>query len=115
MLHTYLKPQWPHALLLTVLLFCHIGLQLIVPQIMRFFIDTALTGGELRALINAGNEISGSAFLSDGRTAAQILDAAERLVFDIAEKGSRGRKGFKALKDILPEAVDRIDAIISSR
>jgi replicative DNA helicase len=41
----------------------------------------------LRALINAGNEISGSAFSTDGRTAAQVLDDAERLVFEIAEKG----------------------------
>ncbi|HEY5643066.1 MAG TPA: replicative DNA helicase [Woeseiaceae bacterium] len=68
----------------------------------------------LRALINAGNEIAGSAFTTDGRTATQILDAAERLVFEIAEKGSRGRKGFKPLKDILPEAVDRIDMLHQS-
>ena len=68
----------------------------------------------LRALINAGNEISGSAFTTDGRTAAQVLDAAERLVFEIAEKGSRGRKGFKPLREILPEAVDRIDELHQS-
>ena len=68
----------------------------------------------LRALINAGNEISGSAFSTDGRTAAQILDDAERLVFAIAEKGSRGRKGFKSLKQILPETVDRIDELHQS-
>ena len=66
----------------------------------------------LRALINAGNEISGSAFATDGRTAAQVLDDAEKMVFEIAEKGSRGRKGFKALKDILPDAVDRIDELL---
>ncbi|NNF41373.1 MAG: replicative DNA helicase [Woeseiaceae bacterium] len=65
----------------------------------------------LRALINAGNEISGSAFASDGRTASQVLDDAERLVFEIAEKGSRGRRGFKSLKEILPAAVDRIDML----
>jgi replicative DNA helicase len=68
----------------------------------------------LRALINAGNEISGSAFATDGRSAAEVLDNAERMVFEIAEKGSRGRKGFKALKDILPEAVDRIDELHQS-
>ena len=68
----------------------------------------------LRALINAGNEITGSAFATDGRSAAQILDAAERMVFEIAEKGSRGRKGFKALKDILPDTVDRIDELHQS-
>jgi len=68
----------------------------------------------LRALINAGNEIAGSAFSTDGRTASQILDDAERLVFEIAEKGSRGRKGFMSLKQILPEAVDRIDMLHQS-
>jgi replicative DNA helicase len=68
----------------------------------------------LRALINAGNEISGSAFTSGDRNAAQILDEAERLVFDIAEKGSRGRRGFKSLKQILPAAVDRIDLLHQS-
>jgi len=68
----------------------------------------------LRALINAGNEISGNAFASDGRTASQVLDDAERMVFAIAEKGSRGRKGFKSLKQILPEAVDRIDLLHQS-
>ncbi len=65
----------------------------------------------LRSLINAGNEIAGSAFSNDGRTAAEVLDAAEGLVFRIAEKGARGKKGFKSLKEILPEAVDRIDEL----
>jgi len=68
----------------------------------------------MRALIHAGNEISGSAFTTDGRTAAEILDDAERMVFEIAESGSRGRSGFKALKHILPEAVDRIDMLHQS-
>lgn len=68
----------------------------------------------LRALINAGNEISGSAFTTEGRTASQILDDAERLVFQIAEKGARGKAGFKSLKQILPQAVDRIDLLHQS-
>ena len=68
----------------------------------------------LRSLITAGNEISGAAFATDGRTAAEIVDDAERLVFEIAESGSRGRSGFKALKHILPEAVDRIDILHQS-
>ena len=68
----------------------------------------------LRALINAGNEISGSAFTTEGRNASQILDDAERLVFQIAEKGARGKAGFKSLKQILPEAVDRIDLLHQS-
>ncbi len=68
----------------------------------------------LRALINAGNEIAGSAFSTDGRSAAEILDEAERVVFEIAEKGSRGKQGFKSLRQILPDAVDRIDLLHQS-
>ncbi|MCH9693927.1 MAG: replicative DNA helicase [Gammaproteobacteria bacterium] len=68
----------------------------------------------LRDLIHAGNEIAGSAFTNDGRTAAEVLDDAERMVFEIAEKGSRGKKGFQSLKQILPDAVDRIDLLHQS-
>jgi len=68
----------------------------------------------LRALISAGNEIAGSAFTNDGRTAAEVLEDAEKMVFEIADKGTRGKKGFKSLKDILPETVDRIDTLHQS-
>jgi replicative DNA helicase len=68
----------------------------------------------LRSLINAGNEISGSAFATDGRSAAELVDEAERLVFEIADKGSRGRIGFRSLKQILPDTVDRIDLLHQS-
>ena len=68
----------------------------------------------LRSLINAGNQISGNAYTTEGRTATELVDEAERLVFDIAEKGSRGSVGFRALKNILPDAVDRIDLLHQS-
>jgi replicative DNA helicase len=67
-----------------------------------------------RSLINVGNEIAGSAFATDGRSASDLVDEAERLVFEIAEQGARGRAGFKSLKQILPEAVDRIDVLHQS-
>ena len=68
----------------------------------------------LRSLISAGNEISGAAFSTDGRSASEIVDEAERLVFEIAESGARARAGFKPLKQILPTAVDRIDLLHQS-
>lgn len=68
----------------------------------------------LRSLIAAGNQISGSAFTTDGRTASELVDKAESLVFEIAEKGSRGKVGFRPLKNILPDAVDRIDLLHQS-
>ncbi|MBI3911185.1 MAG: ABC transporter ATP-binding protein [Armatimonadetes bacterium] len=42
---SYLKHQWPGVALLAALVLGSIGLQLVNPQIMRFFIDTATSGG----------------------------------------------------------------------
>ncbi len=41
LLLTYLKPQWLRTLLMVVCLLSGIGLQLLNPQIIRYFIDTA--------------------------------------------------------------------------
>ncbi|MDH5547112.1 MAG: replicative DNA helicase [Gammaproteobacteria bacterium] len=65
----------------------------------------------LRQLITVGGAISDSAFNPEGRASAEILDTAERLVFEIAEKGSRSNKGFVGIKDLLSRAVDRIDML----
>ena len=50
LLSKYLRPQKWWVLLLAVLIFVNIGLQLINPQIMRNFIDTALVGGSMQQL-----------------------------------------------------------------
>src|SRR5258707_6436840 len=42
LLVTYLKPQWGRTLVMGVLLLVNVGLQLLGPQIVRFFIDTIL-------------------------------------------------------------------------
>jgi ABC-type multidrug transport system fused ATPase/permease subunit len=49
----YLKPQMLRVVLLAALLFGSIGLQLLNPQVLRFFIDTALAGGSLDTLMGA--------------------------------------------------------------
>jgi ABC-type multidrug transport system fused ATPase/permease subunit len=54
LLLVYLKPQWRRALLLGVVLISSIALQLINPQIIRFFIDTVKNGGELSTLAYTG-------------------------------------------------------------
>ena len=50
LLQGYLKPQWRRVVLLAVLLFSSIGLQLLNPQILRRFVDTAMAGSAPRAL-----------------------------------------------------------------
>ncbi|HHH49019.1 MAG TPA: replicative DNA helicase [Gammaproteobacteria bacterium] len=65
----------------------------------------------LRQLISVGNEISNSAYQTEGRSTEELLDNAERQVFQIAEQGARGKQGFTAIKDLLVKAVDRIDTL----
>lgn len=53
LLVTYLRPYRFRAALLAVLLLLSTGLQLLGPQILRYFIDTAVGGGEVRRLLPA--------------------------------------------------------------
>lgn len=50
LLAAHIRPQSRRFTLLTVLLFSSIGLQVVNPQIMRYFIDTATSGGSNQAL-----------------------------------------------------------------
>ena len=49
----YLRPQRRRVVLLAALLFSGIAFQLVNPQIIRWFIDTAIEGGESAALLRA--------------------------------------------------------------
>ncbi len=53
LLGTYLRPQRGRVGLLALLLISSIGLQLINPQVIRYFIDTTQTGGRPNALPTA--------------------------------------------------------------
>jgi replicative DNA helicase len=68
----------------------------------------------LRNLIHASNRIAHSAFHTEGRGAADILDFAEQSIFDIREQGAHRRGGFVPLKPLLTKAVDRIDELFRS-
>ncbi|MDY6994040.1 MAG: DnaB-like helicase N-terminal domain-containing protein, partial [Pseudomonadota bacterium] len=65
----------------------------------------------LRQLIKVGTEIANSGFNSQGRNSAELLDYAERQVFEIAEQQARNRGGFVQLKDILTQTLDQIDVL----
>jgi len=81
---------------------------------IRAYADIVRERSVLRQLITAGNLIVGSALEPEGREAREIVDDAERAVFEIAEAGSRGKVGFRPIKSILPEVVNRIDELYHS-
>ena len=65
----------------------------------------------LRQLIQVGNNISNMAFKPEGMTKEEMLDMAERHVFEIAEKGAKRGGGFVQVKNVLSQVVDRIDQL----
>lgn len=67
----------------------------------------------LRQLIAAANDIADNAFNSQGRSIVELLDSAERSVFSISEKGSRG-EGPVSIKNFLAKTMDRIDTLFHS-
>ena len=62
----YLRPQWRRMLLLFLLLLTSVGLQLVNPQILRYFIDTALASSATAPLLLAGLLFIGIALLNQG-------------------------------------------------
>jgi len=68
----------------------------------------------LRQLIGVGNAIAASAYDDEGLPVDELVDLAERKVFDIADRGKRRGRGFKPLKDLTSKTIDRIDQLYHS-
>lgn len=64
MLVVYLRPQWRKTLLMAVLLLTSVGLQLVNPLIIRYFIDTFESGGSISALTYAAVAFIGIALVT---------------------------------------------------
>lgn len=69
----------------------------------------------LRSLISAANEISDTAYTPEGKTPREVLDHAEKLVFDISEHDGRRRQGFTAIQELLTRSVDHIEELYESK
>lgn len=76
---------------------------------VRAYADIVREHAILRGLIQVGGEIADSAFNTEGRRSSELLDQAERRVFEIAERGVRAQQGFTPLRELLTKAVNRID------
>lgn len=65
----------------------------------------------MRKLAEVGSAIAESAFNPSGRSTAQLLDEAEKMVFEIAEAGAKGQQGFVEIQPLLTQVVERIDEL----
>lgn len=68
----------------------------------------------VRELIRVGSGIAERGYQPEGATPDELLDRAERDVFEIADRQSRGRSSVRGIKDLLAGAVERIDLLFKS-
>ena len=88
LLSQYLKPQWIRVTLLAIFMFTGIGLGLLNPQILRYFIDTAKTGGATRNLI-----IAGGVFFAIGALGQVVMLVNTYLAQDVGWRATNGMRG----------------------
>ncbi len=79
---------------------------------VKAYADIVREKSILRALIDVGTRIAGSAYGSDGRNSKELLEEAERDIFGIADRGQRAGQGFVAVKEVLTQAYRRIQELV---
>lgn len=78
---------------------------------VRAYADAVRERSTLRKLIAVGGEIAASAYETEGREASELVDEAERRVFEIAESRNKSGSGFVALRDEVGRVIDHIDML----
>jgi replicative DNA helicase len=82
---------------------------------VRAYADIVRERSTLRQLISVGGEIAASAYDPEGREASQIVDEAERRVFEIAESRNKSGSGFVPLRNDLGSVIDRLDMLAQNK
>jgi replicative DNA helicase len=82
---------------------------------IRAYAEIVRKRSVLRKLIHVGGTIAASAYDPEGREANEIVDEAERLVFEIAESGNKAGSGFVPLRNELGAVIDRLDMLAQNK
>ncbi|MEN8214723.1 MAG: replicative DNA helicase, partial [Pseudomonadota bacterium] len=81
---------------------------------VRSYADIVRERSVVRQLIHVGTEIADSGFQPEGRDSNELLDTAERKVFEIAEQRERGGGGFQPTRSLVTKAMERIEQLYHS-
>ncbi len=86
-----------------------------IPSIanLQAYADIVRERSVLRQLIGVAQEVADIAYHPGGRQSSDLLDEAERKVFEIAEQNSR-QGGPQAIANYVTKAVDKIDQLFHS-
>ncbi len=80
---------------------------------IKAYADIVREKSVLRQLISIGSEISEEAFNAGERPSRELLDEAEKKVFEIAEQGNR-KQDFHTIKNLLKTTLATIDRLSKS-
>jgi replicative DNA helicase len=78
---------------------------------IRLYAEIVRERSIMRALARAGENIADSSYAPNGREARQLLDDAEKQIFDIAEMGRKNSQGFQSMETLLGEVMTRLDEL----
>jgi replicative DNA helicase len=78
---------------------------------IRLYAEIVRERSIMRSLARAGEDIADSSYSPNGREARQLLDDAEKKIFDIAEMGRKNSQGFQSMEDLLGEVMTRLDEL----
>ena len=81
---------------------------------IRAYAEIVREKSVLRQLIAVGTDIADTAFTAQGRQSKELLDEAERRVFEIAEQGSRQNAVFQPIKRVAKSLLEHIEKLSSS-
>ena len=81
---------------------------------IKAYADIVREKSILRQLAAVGTEIADSSYNQEGRDSRELLEEAEKNVFQIAEQGARNQQGFVGMNTLLKNTVDTIDQLYQS-
>ena len=69
----------------------------------------------MRTLLNTAVDIANLVYDQDGRKSDEVIDEAERKIFQIAEKSQNIQDGPEAVTDVLSSVIDRLDILMDTK
>ena len=79
------------------------------------YADIVRDRSDLRSVISASNQIAEMAYHTKGRDSKEVLDEAERIVFEIAEKRNSANEGPQNIDDVLMTTLSKIELLSKNR
>ena len=81
---------------------------------IKAYADIVRVRSVLRQLIRVSTEIAESAYNTEGKSSAEILDKAEQQVFQIAEQGARTGKGYQSVTELMGATLEKIQTLFEN-